>query len=40
MLHALDWAEREAGHWIRDGCREAVDADLHYSAPDVRSSIG
>ena len=33
MLHALNWAERDAGRWIRDGCSEAVDADLHHSGP-------
>jgi hypothetical protein len=31
MLHALDGAERVAGSRIRDGCGEAVDADLHCS---------
>jgi hypothetical protein len=30
MLHALDRAERESADRIRDGCGEAVDADLHY----------
>jgi hypothetical protein len=29
MLHALDGTQREAGRWIRDGCGEAVDANLH-----------
>jgi hypothetical protein len=27
----LDWAERDAGGRIRDGCGEAVDAYLHQS---------
>ena len=29
MLHALDGLEGETGGRIGDGCREAVDADLH-----------
>jgi hypothetical protein len=29
MLHALDGLEIETGGGIGDGCREAVDADLH-----------
>src|ERR1022692_4800716 len=31
MLHVLDGTQREAGGRIRDGCGEAVDADLHHS---------
>jgi hypothetical protein len=31
MLHAFYWAQREASRWIRDGCGEAVDANLHHS---------
>jgi short subunit dehydrogenase-like uncharacterized protein len=30
MLHAVDRTERKAGGRIRDGCGEAVDADLHH----------